>query len=62
MIITLAINAVAQGLMVVYTGGFSPQDFGLAGDALPRHRRHRSSASRTPSIVWAIIGAATVFC
>ena len=26
MIITLAINAVAQGLMVVYTGGFSPQD------------------------------------
>ena len=27
MIITLATNAVAQGLMVVYTGGFSPQDF-----------------------------------
>src|SRR3954469_11848455 len=26
MIVTLAINAVAQGLMVVYTGGFSPQD------------------------------------
>ena len=26
MIITLAINAVAQGLMVVHTGGFSPQD------------------------------------
>src|SRR6185295_4385318 len=26
MIITLATNAVAQGLMVVYTGGFSPQD------------------------------------
>lgn len=25
MIITLATNAVAQGLMVVYTGGFSPQ-------------------------------------
>ena len=26
MIITLAVNAVAQGLMVAYTGGFSPQD------------------------------------
>ena len=26
MIITLAVNAVAQGLMVVHTGGFSPQD------------------------------------
>ena len=26
MIITLATNAVAQGLMVAYTGGFSPQD------------------------------------
>jgi ribose transport system permease protein len=26
MIITLATNAVAQGLMVVHTGGFSPQD------------------------------------
>jgi len=26
MIITLAVNAVARGLMVAYTGGFSPQD------------------------------------
>ena len=26
MIITLAVNAVAQGLMVAHTGGFSPQD------------------------------------
>ena len=34
MIITLAVNAVAQGLMVVYTGGFSPQDSASAGDAL----------------------------
>ena len=30
MIITLATNAVAQGLMVVYTGGFSPQDSATA--------------------------------
>src|SRR5215468_8006647 len=26
MIITLAVNAVAQGLMVAYTGGFAPED------------------------------------
>jgi ABC-type xylose transport system permease subunit len=26
MVMTLAVNAVAQGLMVVHTGGFSPQD------------------------------------
>src|SRR4051812_3405717 len=26
MIVTLAVNAIAQGLMVVHTGGFSPQD------------------------------------
>src|SRR6266403_2304854 len=26
MVVTLAMNAVAQGLMVVHTGGFSPQD------------------------------------
>jgi ribose transport system permease protein len=32
MIITLAVNAVAQGLMVAYTGGFSPQD--SASDAM----------------------------
>lgn len=40
MIITLAVNAVAQGLMVAYTGGFSP-GFGLPRHALHRHRRHR---------------------
>ncbi|HSW24757.1 MAG TPA: ABC transporter permease, partial [Burkholderiaceae bacterium] len=26
MVVTLAVNAIAQGLMVVHTGGFSPQD------------------------------------
>ena len=60
MIITLATNAVAQGLMVVYTGGFSPQDFGAramrylaTGDLLP--------AIPNAVIIWAIIGAAAVF-
>ena len=33
MIVTLAVNAVAQGLMVVHTGGFSPQELVFAGDA-----------------------------
>ena len=46
MIITLATNAVAQGLMVVYTGGFSPQDSAPAADALPRHRLHHSRRSQ----------------
>jgi len=60
MIITLATNAVAQGLMVVYTGGFSPQDsatFAMreiaTGEIIP--------LVPNAVIIWAIIGAATVF-
>lgn len=60
MIITLATNAVAQGLMVVYTGGFSPQD--SATDAM----RYLATGFTIPGvpnavIIWALIGAATVF-
>jgi ribose transport system permease protein len=60
MIITLATNAVAQGLMVVYTGGFSPQD--SASEAM----RYLATGSLIPGvpnavIVWGVIGAATVF-
>jgi ribose transport system permease protein len=60
MIITLATNAVAQGLMVVYTGGFSPRDF--ATDEM----RYLATGSLLPGvpnalIIWAIVGAATVF-
>lgn len=60
MIITLATNAVAQGLMVVYTGGFSPQD--SAPDAM----RWLATGFLVPGlpnavIVWALVGAATVF-
>ena len=61
MIVTLATNAVAQGLMVVYTGGFSPQDSAspvmrwlATGFADPR-------ACRTPSWSGSSIGAAAVF-
>jgi len=60
MIITLATNAVAQGLMVVYTGGFSPQD-----SATPA-MRYLATGDLIPGIpnaviIWAIVGAAAVF-
>jgi ribose transport system permease protein len=60
MIITLATNAVAQGLMVVYTGGFSPQD-----SASPA-TRYLATGFLLPGVpnavvIWALIGAATVF-
>jgi len=60
MIITLAVNAVAQGLMVAYTGGFSPQDsasramrFIATGDVV--------FGLPNALIVWALLGAGTVF-
>ena len=60
MIVTLAVNAVAQGLMVVYTGGYSPQD--SASPAM----RWLATGALVPGvpnavIVWALVGAATVF-
>ena len=60
MIITLATNAVAQGLMVVYSGGFSPRDF-----ASPP-MRYLATGFAVPGVpnavvVWAVIGATTIF-
>jgi ribose transport system permease protein len=60
MIITLATNAVAQGLMVVYTGGYSPQD--TASPAM----RYLATGFTVPGIpngvlVWLIIGVLAVF-
>jgi ribose transport system permease protein len=60
MIITLATNAVAQGLMVVYTGGFSPQDSATAA------MRYLATGFTIPGIpnavvAWAVTGALTVF-
>ena len=60
MIITLATNAVAQGLMVVYSGGFSPQDSASGS------MRYLATGFTIPGVpnavlVWAIIGAVTVF-
>jgi ribose transport system permease protein len=59
MIVTLATNAVAQGLMVVYTGGFSPQD--SASSAM----RYLATGTAIPGIpnavlVWAAIGILAV--
>ena len=60
MIITLATNAVAQGLMVVYTGGFSPQD--SASPAM----RFLATGYTVPGLpngvlVWLCVGLAAVF-
>ncbi len=60
MIVTLATNAVAQGLMVVYTGGFSPQD------SAPDSMRYLATGFTIPGIpnaviIWAVIGAIMVF-
>ena len=60
MIITLAVNAVAQGLMVAYTGGFSPQ--GSASGAM-RFLATGTTILDIPNglIVWAIVGGSAVF-
>ncbi|MBL8790110.1 MAG: ABC transporter permease [Rhizobiales bacterium] len=60
MIITLATNAVAQGLMVVYTGGFSPQD-----SATPA-MRWLATGELIPAVpngvlVWIVVGTGAVF-
>ncbi len=60
MIVTLAVNAVAQGLMVVHTGGYSPQD---ASSPAMRALATGTTAFGIPNslLVWVVIGAAAVF-
>ena len=60
MVVTLAVNAVAQGLMVVHTGGFSPQD---ASSPAMRFIATGHSLFGIPNalLVWAVVGAAAVF-
>jgi ribose transport system permease protein len=60
MIITLAINAVAQGLMVVHTGGFSPQD---ASSPAMRTLATGDVLLGLPNalLVWALVGAGAIF-
>jgi len=60
MVVTLAVNAVAQGLMIVHTGGFSPQD------SSSRAMRLLATGDLVLGIpnallVWAIVGAGAVF-
>lgn len=60
MIFTLGVNAVAQGFMVIHTGGFAPQDY--ASDAMRFLSTGRSVLGIPNALwVWAIVGAATVF-
>ncbi len=60
MIVTLAVNAVAQGLMVVHTGGFSPQD---SSSPAMRALATGDLLAGLPNalIVWGVVGAAAVF-
>ena len=60
MVMTLAVNAVAQGLMVVHTGGFSPQD---SSSPAMRYIATGDSLLGVPNalVVWIVVGAATVF-
>lgn len=60
MVVTLAVNAIAQGLMVVHTGGFSPQD---ASSPAMRFLATGHDLFGIPNalIVWAALGAGTVF-
>jgi ribose transport system permease protein len=60
MIFTLGINAVAQGLMVLRTGGFAPQDHASA--AMRFIATDRSLFGIPMAVlVWAVVGIAIVF-
>src|SRR5271156_315920 len=60
MIVTLAVNAVAQGLMVVHTGGFSPQD--ASSEAMRvLATGHLLFGVPNALLVWVVVGGATVF-
>jgi len=60
MVVTLAVNAVAQGLMVAHTGGFAPQD---ASSPTMRYLATGDTLFGVPNalVVWVVIGAAAVF-
>ena len=59
MIITLAVNAVAQGLMVAYTGGFAP------GDSASAAMRYLAAGTilgvPNAAIMWLVTGVLAVF-
>jgi ribose transport system permease protein len=59
MIVTLAVNAVAQGLMVAYTGGFAP------GDSASAAMRYLAAGTLlgfpNAAVMWALTGALAIF-
>jgi ribose transport system permease protein len=59
MVVTLAVNAVAQGLMVVHTGGFSPQD---SSSRAMRVLATGETLFGIPNavLVWLVVGIAAV--
>jgi ribose transport system permease protein len=59
MVVTLAVNAVAQGLMIVHTGGFSPQ---ASSSPAMRFLATGNTLLGIPNalVVWLIIGAFAV--
>jgi ribose transport system permease protein len=59
MIITLAVNAVAQGLMVAYSGGFSPRD--SASAAMKFVGAQSTLGVPHAVIVWIVVGGFAVF-
>ena len=60
MIFTLGVNAVAQGLMVLHTGGFAPQDH--ATDLMHWLATQRSLLGIPNALfVWLAVGVAVVF-
>ncbi len=60
MIVTLAVNAVAQGLMVVHTGGFSPQDSSSPAMRLIA-TGHSLFGIPNGLLVWTMVGGAAAF-
>jgi ribose transport system permease protein len=60
MVVTLAMNAVAQGLMIVHTGGFSPQD---SSSPAMRFIATGDTVFGIPNavLVWALVGVCAVF-
>ena len=60
MVVTLAVNAVAQGLMVVHTGGFSPQ---ASSSPAMRFLATGNTLFGIPNalVVWAVVGACALF-
>lgn len=59
MIITLAVNAVAQGLMVAYTGGFAPQD--SASPAMRVIAAQSTFGVPNAVLVWIVVGVLAIF-